>query len=143
MEETRTALEEFFRHFLCNAEDGDVTTEVAQFAAAFLAAGPQGASCVRREDFAVVLPKRRQLFKSVGLRSTEFVSMRAETLDARFSMARTRWRMRFESTPQPPQEIVVDSTFLVDTSVQPFQIVLYLAHQDIMTILKERGILTA
>jgi hypothetical protein len=142
MEDTRTALEEFFRHFIRNAEESDVASEVAQFAASFLAAGPQGASCVRREDFAVVLPKRRQLFESAGLRSTEFVSMEAEALDARYSMARTRWKMRFESMPRM-QEIVVDSTFVIDTGAQPFQIVLYLAHQDIMAILKERGILTA
>lgn len=143
MEDTSTALEEFFRHFIRNAEESDVAAEVSQFAGAFVAAGPQGAMCLRREDFAVVLPKRRQLFRSAGLRSTEFVSMEAESLDTRFSMARTRWKMLFESTQQGAQEIFVDSTFVLDTGVEPFQIVLYLAHQDIMAILKERGILAA
>ena len=141
MEDTRTAVEDFFRLFTHNTNQRNIATSVSQFAATFLAAGPQGASCVRREDFAVALPKRKQLFESLGLRSTEFVGVESQTLDARFSMARTRWAMLFESGTQASQEIVVDSTFVVDTGVQPFQIVLYLAHQDIMVILKERGIL--
>jgi len=140
MEDTRTAVEDFFRLFIRNDDHGDVPTQVAQFAATFLAAGPQGASCVRNEDFAIVLPKRKQLFKSLGLQSTELVGVEAESISARYSLARTQWKMLFASGTQATEEIPVHSTFLVDTGVQPFQIVLYLAHQDIMGILKERGV---
>jgi len=141
MEDTRTAVEDFFRLFIQNTDQGDVPTQVAQFAATFLAAGPQGTSCVRREDFAAVVPKRKQMFESLGLRSTVFAGIECDVLDARYSLARTQWKMLFDCGTQAAQEIVVRSTFLVDTGVRPFQILLYLAHQDIMAILKERGIM--
>jgi hypothetical protein len=143
MEDTHTAVEDFIRLFTHHNNQGDVPTQVSQFAATFLAAGPQGASCVRRDDFAVVLPKRKQLFESVGLRSTELVRIQTDALDARFSTARAQWRMLFARGTQPEQEVRVESTFLVDTGIEPFQIVLYLAHQDIMAVLKKRGILAA
>lgn len=141
MEDTCMAVEEFLRHFTHHTNHADAPIQVSQFASTFLAAGPQGASCERRDDFGLAIPKRKQLFESVGLRSTELVRIEADSLGPRYSLARTQWKMLFESGTQAPKEILVESTYIVDTVLEPFQIVLYLAHQDIMAILKERGIL--
>jgi hypothetical protein len=144
MEDMRTtAIEDFFRLFTHHTNQGDIPAQVGQFAASFLAAGPQGANCVRRDDFALFVPQRKRLFESAGLRSTELARIQTEALDARFCSARTWWKMVFASGTPAPQEILVESTYIVDTGIEPFQIVFYLAHQDIMAILKERGILAA
>jgi hypothetical protein len=37
--------------------------------------------------------------------------------------------------------MLVDSTFLVDTGGEEFKIAMYMAHQDIMKVMRERGIL--
>ena len=137
------AIEAFFRTFEYNTNHGDTAALVSPFAAVFLAAGPQGSSCVRKEDFALVLPKRKQLFNSLGCGSTELVRLRAKQLDSRFSMARTQWKMIFANGVSAAREILVESTYIVDTGSDPFQIVAYLAHQDIMAVLKERGILSS
>jgi hypothetical protein len=139
--DTRHAVEEFFRTFEYNTNHGDTAALVSPFAAVFLAAGPQGSSCVRKEDFALALPKRKQLFDSLGCGATDLVRIETEQLDARYSTARTQWKMTFASGESGAHAIFVESTYLVDTGVEPFQIVLYLAHQDIMAVLKEQGIM--
>lgn len=139
--DTSLAVEDFFRTFEHNTNHGDAAALTSPFAAVFLAAGPQGANCVRKEDFALALPKRKKLFEGLGLRTTELIGIDTESLDARYTMARARWNMSFANESGSAHEIVVDSTYIVDTGVDPFQIVLYLAHQDIMAVLKDQGIL--
>src|SRR5215813_6295093 len=138
--DTHLAVEDFFRTFEHNTNHGDSAALVAPFAAVFFAAGPQGASCVRKEDFALAMPKRKQLFDSLGCGSTELVRIETEALSPRYWSARTQWKMTFAQGADS-REVVVASTYLVDTGVEPFQIVFYLAHQDIMAVLKEQGIL--
>jgi hypothetical protein len=139
--DTRLAVEEFFRTFEYNTNHGDTAALVAPFAAIFLAAGPQGATCVRKEDFALALPRRKQLFDNLGCGATELVRIQTETLDPRYSKARTQWKMTFTSGDSRAREIFVESTYMVDTGKDPFEIVVYLAHQDIMAVLKEQGIM--
>ena len=105
----------------------------------FLAAGPQGAQCVRAEDFALVLPKRKQLFDKLGCTSTALVSLHETALDDRYALAKTKWRMIFHQ-PSGNQEVLVDSTYLLNIERPDPKILLYLAHQDIMQLLKDRGI---
>jgi hypothetical protein len=63
-------------------------------------------------------------------------------LDARYFLAKTTWRLDFAPTNSSEVEhILVDSTFLVDTGRPEFKIVMYMAHQDIMQVLRDRGIL--
>jgi len=136
MENTRTAIENFFRRFDLNNKN-DFSSAVSQFADTFMAAGPQGAQCVKGSDFALALPKRKQLFASFGCESMQLVSVDAHSLGDRYSMAHTRWKLNFTNDGPATPAIVVDSTYVVDSAEE--RIVLYLAHQDIMAILKERG----
>jgi hypothetical protein len=51
--------------------------------------------------------------------------------------------MTFARPNADPECVMADSTFIVDTAQDEFKIVLYLANQDIMQVLKERGIVSA
>jgi len=138
-------VEQFFRAFEANSAEGNMEAAAAQFAEVFMAAGPQGERVVRGSDFAAALPRRKQLFASLGCPAASLVSLRQTQLDQRYVMANAVWRFEFargQSDGQPVQseEIHVESMYIVDTAAEPFRIVFYLAHQDIMTILKERGI---
>jgi hypothetical protein len=117
----------------------------ALFADTFLAAGPDGAKAVPAAAFGPVLEKRKQMFEQAGSRSTELISLEEIPLDARYAFARTRWRMTFvrdreaeTGNPSNGQSLTVDSTFLIDLEAQ--RILVYLAHQDILAILRQRGI---
>jgi hypothetical protein len=133
----------FFDSFARQSSGDNIQAQVAQFANAFLAAGPQGAKCVNSADFALALHKRKQLFDSLGCRSTFLVSLEEIPLDARYVLARTRWQMTFIRHDADPEQVLANSTFLVDTAAEEFKIVLYLANQDIMQVLKDRGIAPA
>ncbi len=143
METTKTALELFFDDYANHTDKGNVPELIACFADVFLAAGPQGAKPVRAADFALALPKRYKLFESMGCRSTELIGMHETRLDERHVSARTEWRLTFERPGAESEQIVVASTFLIDAGAGPFRILLYLAHSDIMEVLKQRGIVPA
>jgi hypothetical protein len=141
MEDTRTSVEEFIRHFERNNNKSDFSDAVSQFADAFMAAGPEGAQWVRASDFALALPKRKQLFASFGCDGMNLVRVDARSLGNRYAMAHTRWKINFtEDAPSSPA-VFVDSTFVLDKAEGGFRVVLYLAHQDVMAMLKERAAL--
>ncbi len=68
-------IEHFFRTFESNASNDDVDAAVSQFADVFMAANPQGTQAVRAADFALALPKKKQLFDKLGCQSTTLVSL--------------------------------------------------------------------
>jgi hypothetical protein len=143
MQQSIDAIEQFFRTFESNASSNNTAAQVTQFADVFMAANPQGAQAVRAGDFALALPKKKQLFDKLGCQTTALVSLRQTRLDARYTMAATQWRMTFAQNEREPQQVIADSTYIVDTGTDPFKIVFYLASQDLMQILKQRGIAPA
>jgi hypothetical protein len=140
MSQPSTPVARFFQTYQLHNSSGDIPAIVSHFADTFLAVGPQGAQCVRAADFAIALPKRKQLFESLGSQSTALVSIHETPLDDRYVLARTQWQMTFDREGNT-QNILVDSTFLLDTGNADVKILLYLPHQDIMQVLKDRGIL--
>ena len=143
MESLRQSLiESFFQRFETNSNSGDVAASIAQFADVFLAGDPvRGMSVVRAGDFAQVLPKRKELFDKLGCRSTSLVSLRTTEIGPRFVLAETQWQMTFARGDDKEEDALASSVFVIDTGVDPFRIVFYLANQDIMALLRERGIL--
>jgi len=139
-------IRQFLQAFAADSASDNLTASLAHFADTFLAAGPDGAQPVRAADFALVLPRRKQLFDSCGHQSTELLSITPTPIGDRYVLAHTEWRMRFERPDLPRYDPVVHSTFLVDTRVagshpSSFRILLYLAHQDILANLREKGFL--
>lgn len=98
---------------------------------------------MRASDFALAIPKRKQLFDRLGCRSTSLVSLCETQLSARYTMARTQWCFTFDRGQGGRQQVVADSVYIVDTGADALRIVFYLANQDIFTLLKERGIMPA
>jgi hypothetical protein len=142
MQPSSPALEGFFRIFESNSNSNDVDATVSQFADVFMAASPQGVQAVRAADFALALPKRKQYFDSLGCRSTKLVSLREQRLDPRYVLATTQWSMTFARPDLPPQDVLAESVFIVDTGRDQPKVVFYLANQDLVQILKDRGIAT-
>lgn len=137
----KTAVECFFETFQRQSNSDNIPSMVSHFAETFLVAGPQGAQCVRSTDFAAVLPKRKQLFERLGCQPATLVTLQQTPLDARYVIAKTTWRLDFARGNAGMEEVFVDSTYLLDTGAREFKIILYLTHQDIMQVLRERAIL--
>jgi hypothetical protein len=131
----------FLQSYEANAASGDIPALLAQFTDPFMAAGPTGLQCLRSADFALALPKRMQLFAGLGAQPSKLVSCEETRLDHRFVMAETRWLLTFIQEEQPPREALADSLFILDTAGAPPKIVFYLAHQDLLATLRDKGIL--
>lgn len=145
MHQASEAIDRFFRIFEANAASNNVDAQVSQFADVFMAATPQGAQPVRAADFALALPKKKQLFDQLGCRSTELISLREQRLDARYIMASTQWKLTFVQTENQAQahDVIAESIYVLDTGGDKPKIVFYLANQDLMQVLRDRGLLGA
>lgn len=128
----------FIEEFARNSAEGRIGKLMAQFAESFLYAGPQGSQWVRASDFALALPKRKELFDSAGHKSTELSDAQETWLDGRYALVRTRWRFAFQRGLPESAIIETESSFLVDVGAEPFRILTYLSHQDIVEMLRQR-----
>ncbi len=128
-----TPIARFFRSFIQKSSEENIPAQVSQFAGPFICADPHGIRCVRLEDFATALPKRKLLFDQLGCKPAVLVKLNETQLDGRYVLAKTTWRMDFPpAESRDAEQLLVDSTFLVDTGGEKFKIVVYMAHQDIM-----------
>jgi hypothetical protein len=142
MSHPETAISRFFQSYAQKSNEDNIPAIVSRFADRFVSANPNGTHCVRAAEFAAALPKRKLLFGRLGCIPARLVNLQETRLDERYFLAKTTWRFDFASSNAPEtKHILVDSTFLVDTGGQEFKIVMYMAHQDIMQVLRDRGIL--
>ena len=140
MESTTTDIEEFLKSFEHTDKPREVDSLVSQFADTFLVAGPDGSRAVKASDFALALPKRQEMFDKMGCRSTKLATATVTNLDDRYAMAEAKWLMTFAHGDGQASEVPVGSTYIIDTKGE-LKILFYLTHQDITTVLRERGIL--
>jgi hypothetical protein len=140
MDQSSSDVARFFQTYELHINNDNIPALISLFDDVFVVTGPQGAQCVRAQDFALALPKRKQLFDKLGCQSTALVSVHETAPDDRYALAKTKWKMNFHQ-PSGNQEVLVESTYLVDMGRPDPKILLYLAHQDIMQILKDREIL--
>ena len=138
MHENLQQVEEFIREYARASKGENVAEMAAYFAPAFVAVGPMCAQAVRREEFAAALPRRKQMFDSLGLRRTEMTGLEMTEMDARHVLARTRWRMTF-ARDGGDEALEVESLFLVERQPEGCAILAYLPCQDIMALMKGRG----
>lgn len=144
MIQSETAIARFLQLFAQKSSEESIPAQVAHFADPFLSADPHGTHCVRVDDFAAALPKRKALFDRLGCKPAALVSLHETQLDPRYVLAKTTWRFEFaHANSGEAEQVLADSTFLIDTGEEDFKIVMYMAHQDIMQVLRDRGILQA
>ena len=141
MDNSTNSIERFFHALEQETVTGNFPALAERFAENFLAASPSGAKVAQRSAFAQVLPARKQQFEQMGKSSTKLISLETTALDERYALAKTRWQLTFARNGKEPQKVFADSTYIVDTGAEPFQIILYLTSQDLPTVLKEKGIL--
>jgi hypothetical protein len=133
-------IQAFFEEFQrCNA-DGDAEQLARLYAPVFLMAGAGGVQAVRSADLALAIPKRREMLRAIGCRPAGLVSLEETKLDDRYSMARMKWQWRVEREGAA-EEITLGSTVILQQTGEGLQIVLYLNHEDIVSVLRQRGLL--
>jgi hypothetical protein len=128
-----TAVSRFVASYAANIAAADDAAVTAQFAEVFMAGGPGGMMTVRAIDFAKSLPQRRQLFASLGCRSSSLLGAGHRPLTDRFWLVTTRWTMSFEDGQAgSAEDIASEAILLVDTGAEPFRIVMFLHSVDVL-----------
>ncbi len=132
-------LERFFKEYERYANLGEAEGTASLFAEVFLAADPAGVRAVSAAQLGVGVSQRKKLFESLGSRSTELIWLEQRPLDDRYILATTKWKVGFDR--EEMKELVLESSFVVHRSEAGPRIVFYLAHESLMDVLKERGLL--
>jgi hypothetical protein len=137
-----TPMESFFRTFEQLSAESNAAELAGLYAPSFLLAGPSGSQLVRAADLQQAIPKRKDLFKTLGCTSTHLATLQETVLDDRYSLVRAEWHWRFERSSEVV-EFTLPSSYVIERASDHWQIVAYIPHADIMAELRRRSLLPA
>jgi hypothetical protein len=130
-------VEEFFREYEGYANGDGVEEEASgQFAEVFMAADSEGGRVVPAAALTKAVGMKRKMLEGAGSHRTRLVSLKERPLGDWYVLVETEWVMEFETE----EEVELRSTFILYRSEGGLRIVFYLAHQDLVGVLRERGI---
>jgi hypothetical protein len=131
MSET-TPASRFFAAYERNIAEGNIGALAAQFAESYLNGSPHGCQILQSADLAAGLPRRRQMLNSLGCGPSRLISLTEIPLGERFVLAQTRWAFEVDGAED---SITVNSSFVLEIG-EPVRIVAYIAHQNLVAMLK-------
>ena len=134
-------LHAFFERFQSLSAASDVEGLAAMYAGHVMIAGANGVQIVSSADMQRAIPKRMQLLESAGHLDTALVGFEETALTGRYSLVRAQFRWRFKAANDDPAVVTLPSTFMVDCGGEAPRIVVYMNEQDVVSVLRERGVL--
>jgi hypothetical protein len=134
-------LRAFFERFQSLSSASDADRLAAMYAGSVMIAGPRGASVVNAADLQRAIPARRKLLESAGCQDTALVGFEETALTDRYALVRAQFRWRFQAANTEPEAVTLPSTFIVDRGGDSPRIVLYMNEQDVVSLLREKGVL--
>lgn len=132
---TRTELRTFFEGFNYG-DDTDVSAGADLFYEHFLSLDPNTVTPVTREQLRSVLPMRAKMFASIGALGSRLRDHEARYLDDQHVVVDTTWDVHFEN--EAAQPLTLHSTYLLRLVDGQWQVVVYINHQDIGSVIVER-----
>jgi hypothetical protein len=136
MTRARPDVRAFFRRYERAAEDIDSEELTALFADVFMSLDASSVNTLSPQALLAGLPRRKQLFESIGSDGMELADLSEMPLDDRHTLVRTSWNLRIRNgVPRDP--ISLRSTFILRRDDGAWRIVLYLNHQDMAKFFTE------
>src|SRR5262249_44979341 len=134
-------LRAFFERFQSLSAASDVEGLAAMYAGQVMIAGAQGAQVVSAADLQRAIPRRQQLLASAGYQDTALVGFEETSLTDRYALVRAQFQWHFSGADGQPATVTLPSAYVVDRGGDSPRIVLYLNDQDVVGVLRERGVL--
>jgi hypothetical protein len=134
-------LRAFFERFQSLNAASDAEALAAMYAASVMIGGANGVQVVSSADIQRAIPRRKQLLESAGCQDTALVGFEETALTDRYSLVRAQFRWHFTAANGQPATVTLPSTFVVDRGGDAPHIVLYLNEHDVVSVLRERGLL--
>jgi hypothetical protein len=136
MARARPDVRAFLQRFDRASHDLDTEALTSSFADVFLSLDASSAVAVTPQALLAALPRRRQLFETIGSDGMELTDISEMPLDDLHTLVRTSWRLRMrDQAPRDP--ITLHSTFILRRDDGAWRIVLYLNHQDMNKLFSE------
>jgi hypothetical protein len=134
-------LRPFFERFQSLSAASDVEGLVSMYADQVMIASAGGVQVVTPADLRRAIPMRKQLLASLGEQETALVGFEESALSDRYALVRAEFRWQFNPADGQPVTVTLPSRFVVDRGGDAPRIVLYLNERDIVSVLRERGVL--
>lgn len=137
-----TDIDAFFVRYEEGANRFDPELVASQFTDPFMGGDPNGVASWRNDEaFRRAIPERQAFMQRIGFRFARVLDIAATPLDARYTMAKVHWHLRFEKTPGQPQDFRFHITyFLFDAGSGP-KVAFYISHEDERRVMQEAGLL--
>ena len=138
MTSVRPDVRDFFQRYQSAGKGPDSEALASFFADVFMSLDPNSAAAVSPQALLAALPRRRQLFESIGSDGLELADISEMPVDDLHTLVRTSWRLRMrDQASRDP--IFLLSTFILRREDGTWRIVLYLNHQDLNKLFSELG----
>ncbi|WUJ67696.1 hypothetical protein OG809_21565 [Kribbella soli] len=124
----RDDVAEFFDRF-ATASDG------AGFHSTLLTLDPVSVTPVTREQVVASLPRRKEFFAGLGITGMTLDSLDESPVDDQHTLVRSTWRLERTPSSSVPEGTIFTSTYLLRKVDGEWQIVVYLNHQDLRTLI--------
>jgi hypothetical protein len=127
----------FFDRYAHAGDRLDDTALTDSFHEVFLSLDPTAATPVPRAALLAALPRRKEMFESAGVGTMVLSTLGESPLDELHTLAHASWTAPVESG----EPLTLSSTFLLrrDATGAPWRIVVYLNHQDVGELIRNRG----
>jgi hypothetical protein len=150
--EVRPDVRSFFERYQQATDSLDSAAVAESFQDFFLNLDPGSATPVSRDALIKALPGRGQLFASIGATGADLATIAESPLDEQHTLVTTTWTVRFGAAAGPgapsgsgaavqaARPLTLRSTFLLRREAGgPWRIVVYLNHQDIVGMIRDRA----
>jgi len=134
------SVQTFFEEYEKAISSSDTSKIAVLYADVFMFGGPQGVQSVKKEDFLKVVPRRKEYFSSIGLTGSRVTSVDQISLDSRYLLVRTGWKMTFSHPADVKKEIEASASYVLEQKDGRLAIVFQIDHQDLAAKAKEMGL---
>jgi hypothetical protein len=135
-------VQSFFQEFERAGNTLDVPVILSEFHDPFMSIDPGAVHIVTREMFSGALQKRKGFFDSLGLKHTTVTPIEETIIDDRHVLVKTSVVMTFEkSSGEKPIIVEQFSRYLLRKDDHGYVIVLYHNEAELMTVMKNAGLL--
>jgi len=135
-------IQEFFADFERAGNSGDTAVSLSQFHDPYMHLGPDGMHIITREIFRAAIDKRKTFFASLGLKSTKMEVVEETALDDIYTLVKVKITMHFEKTGKDAVDVEQYASYLLSLTNEKLEVVLYLNHSDLMTLMKSAGLMS-
>ena len=101
----RPDVHDFFERYERAARNQDPEALTSAFASNFLSLDSRSATALTPQTLLAALPRRKQLFESIGSDGLQLEEIEETPLDDYHTLVRTSWRVRLRDAPSGPPTI--------------------------------------